>query len=164
VADAETQLGVPVGREVVALLGPLILGDAAARPECDPVGSVVDLDRVHHVRGEIGVEPAPKLEPYEIHVERRVDLRAREVPIGMELRRRVPADHNTGDTVVRTGRVVHGRVREADLMAARLRRRPDFPLGLERPADRVVLEPLDQEKRARGGRLRRLGGATAADR
>jgi hypothetical protein len=157
-------LGVPERREVVALLSPLILGDAAARPERDPVGPVVDLDRVHHVRGEIGVEPAPELEPHEVHVERRVDGRARDVRIWMEVRRRVPADHNTGDTVVRTGCVVHRRIRVADLVAARFRRRADFPLAPERPAGRVVRERFEEEKRARGGRLRRRGGAMTAGR
>jgi hypothetical protein len=164
VADAEAQLGAPVLREVIALQSPLILGDAAARPQRDPVGPVVDLDGVQHGRGEIGVEPAPEFQPHQVVVSRRVDRRARDVPIWMEGRRRVPADHNTGDPVVRTGRVVDGRIRVADLMAARFRRRPDLPFGPERPAARVVRERVREEIPARGGCLRRLGGTMVVDR
>jgi hypothetical protein len=78
----------------------LILGDARARPERDPVGPVVDLDRVHHVRSGIGVEPPPEIEARNVDVGPDVDLRARDVLERMWFRRRVAADHDTGDTVV----------------------------------------------------------------
>jgi hypothetical protein len=148
------------------MLNPLILGDAGivARPDRDPVARAVDLERVHHVRNDIGVEPAPETERHPPVVDRRVDLGARDVPIWMGLRRRVSADHNTGDTVVRTGAVVVGRIRVADLVAARFRRRADLPFRPELPAGRVVRERLHEAYRAGGGRLRRLGGAMAADR